>query len=391
MNKDYTDLMYLIKKGVGYTHNSTFHADDVLSACLIKLVNPDFNVIRISEIPEDNEYLCFDIGLQKYDHHQKDSRIRPNGIKYAAFGLLFKDLYPYFFDKEHFNLFDKCFIQEIDNCDNTSNNNLLSSTIGTFNKINILDEDNDENFLKAVELFTPILKNLITHYQNSTFVSRHYRFFEPFLNDIFSNIYKKKNVKGLDYFKNNYFELMNDSSFQIFNNTFLSQLNKTYGFYKTNPFIQAFAYNSVKESKKLLKSIVERKIKVLQAMEKTNDIVEKIYNETVDKRIITLGEYLPYDNCLKEKPEPVFVIFKSDRGGYNICSVSMNEKEKLNNGLSLNKNHYRKLFPEYLRGKDKRFLEKEYKGLFFVHPSGFMASCSGIWYANLFAQEMLKK
>ncbi len=36
--------------------------------------------------------IVFDIGRGAYDHHQKDSRVRENGIPYAAFGLLWEEL-----------------------------------------------------------------------------------------------------------------------------------------------------------------------------------------------------------------------------------------------------------------------------------------------------------
>ena len=43
-------------------------------------------------MPEDFEGIVFDIGRGQYDHHQKDSRIRENGVAYAALGLLWEAL-----------------------------------------------------------------------------------------------------------------------------------------------------------------------------------------------------------------------------------------------------------------------------------------------------------
>lgn len=43
-------------------------------------------------MPEEFTGIVFDIGRGQYDHHQKDSRIRENGIPYAAFGLLWETL-----------------------------------------------------------------------------------------------------------------------------------------------------------------------------------------------------------------------------------------------------------------------------------------------------------
>lgn len=47
---------------------------------------------RGSQVPEDFKGIVFDIGRGKYDHHQRDSRIRENGVPYAAFGLLWEEL-----------------------------------------------------------------------------------------------------------------------------------------------------------------------------------------------------------------------------------------------------------------------------------------------------------
>lgn len=51
-------------------------------------INPEITILRGNKVPEDFSGIVFDIGRGAFDHHQKDSRIRENGIPYAAFGLL---------------------------------------------------------------------------------------------------------------------------------------------------------------------------------------------------------------------------------------------------------------------------------------------------------------
>ncbi len=48
----------------------------------------------MEKIPEDYEGIVFDIGRGQYDHHQRDSRVRENGVPYAAFGLLWEKFGP---------------------------------------------------------------------------------------------------------------------------------------------------------------------------------------------------------------------------------------------------------------------------------------------------------
>ena len=75
-----------------FTHSGKFHADDVFSAALLLYLNPEINISRGNKVPEDFDGIVFDIGRGQYDHHQKDSRVRENGVPYAAFGLLWEAL-----------------------------------------------------------------------------------------------------------------------------------------------------------------------------------------------------------------------------------------------------------------------------------------------------------
>ena len=70
-----------------FTHGGKFHADDVFSAALLLYLNPEIQIERGNQVSEDYDGIVFDIGRGAYDHHQKDSRVRENGVPYAAFGL----------------------------------------------------------------------------------------------------------------------------------------------------------------------------------------------------------------------------------------------------------------------------------------------------------------
>ena len=71
------------KNSSAFTHSRKFHADDVFSAALLLYLNPEITITRGNQVPENYEGLVFDIGRGQYDHHQKDSRIRDNGVPYA--------------------------------------------------------------------------------------------------------------------------------------------------------------------------------------------------------------------------------------------------------------------------------------------------------------------
>lgn len=71
------------KDSSAFTHSGKFHADDVFSAALLLYLNPEITIIRGNKVPDDYKGLVFDIGRGQYDHHQKDSRVRENGVPYA--------------------------------------------------------------------------------------------------------------------------------------------------------------------------------------------------------------------------------------------------------------------------------------------------------------------
>ena len=77
-----------IKKA--FTHAGKFHADDVFSAALLRIMNPDVIIERGNQVPEGYDGLVFDIGYGEFDHHQADSPVREDGIPYASFGLLWR-------------------------------------------------------------------------------------------------------------------------------------------------------------------------------------------------------------------------------------------------------------------------------------------------------------
>ena len=113
----------------GFTHGGIFHADDVFATALLKILNPDIRVSRGFAVPKDFTGIVYDIGGGKYDHHQKDSRVRPNGVPYAAFGLLWEQFGRELLSEEDARNFDEVFIQPIDQSDNTGEENMISCLI----------------------------------------------------------------------------------------------------------------------------------------------------------------------------------------------------------------------------------------------------------------------
>lgn len=103
----------------GFTHGGVFHADDVFATALLKILNPDIKILRGFSVPEGFMGIVYDIGGGKYDHHQRGSRVRENGIPYAAFGLLWERFGQELLCEDDAEQFDESFVQPIDRSDNT--------------------------------------------------------------------------------------------------------------------------------------------------------------------------------------------------------------------------------------------------------------------------------
>ena len=149
----------------GITHAGMFHADDVLSAAFLYLTFGITEFVRTNDvnsvdIGEDD--IVFDIGGGKFDHHQKDSPVRQNGIPYAAFGLLWKEYAGKLgLNAWAINRFDEDFAQYIDQTDNFGQakypNTFSAMVSAMWNK-------DIDNFNEVVTMTVPFLDGLIKRY-----------------------------------------------------------------------------------------------------------------------------------------------------------------------------------------------------------------------------------
>jgi len=119
-----------------FTHGGVFHADDVFAAALLKIYfKSGIEIKRVFKVPKDVEEgdIVFDIGGGKYDHHQDGSPVRENGIPYAAFGLLWREIGPILVGEERAQMLDNMVVAPLDNADNGGPGNPLSAMISAFN------------------------------------------------------------------------------------------------------------------------------------------------------------------------------------------------------------------------------------------------------------------
>lgn len=170
--KDYEIAKYV-------THAGKFHADEVFGTILLEKVFGDIDIIRLPEVDAFNldGKLVFDIGGGEFDHHQMGGNgQRDNGIKYAAFGLLWKRYGIEILEKmgaenieDCYKMFDKNFVQFVDAGDNGQipfenidiKLETVSDIIEGFNPNWDEDVDSDIKFIDATDIARKIFDNKI--------------------------------------------------------------------------------------------------------------------------------------------------------------------------------------------------------------------------------------
>lgn len=182
---------------IAYTHSGVFHADDVVSAAILRLIWPEIRFVRTRDPSAFQEAagknITFDVGmaysheLLQYDHHQLSSEVRLNGCPYAAAGLLWKHYgmqllrsFPEIPCGKEAGVWadiDHTLIQGIDALDNgvcVSSASLqgspetyiplitLASAISSYNPIEILEITSfDAQFEEAVQVAVGILRRYV--------------------------------------------------------------------------------------------------------------------------------------------------------------------------------------------------------------------------------------
>lgn len=150
----------------GFTHGAKFHADDVFSTALLRILNPEIQVQRGLEVPEDFPGIVYDIGRGEFDHHQENRERRENGIPYAAFGLLWRKFGSCILTQEEAEEFDRDFIQPLDETDNTGCESILAEVIDKFNPVWDSGQDYDSCFWHAATFAQEILVNYFENIQS---------------------------------------------------------------------------------------------------------------------------------------------------------------------------------------------------------------------------------
>lgn len=162
----------------GITHAGIFHADDIFSTALLRIMNPEIEISRAIVVPEGINVnstegtVVYDIGDGIFDHHHGELTVRENGIPKAAFGLLWEHYgRELVIDEAAWQSIDDDIVSYIDRHDNGYEmGNPLSVIFGMFNPFWDEPASADvrmDKFITAVTIAEELLKRAIDR-ANST-------------------------------------------------------------------------------------------------------------------------------------------------------------------------------------------------------------------------------
>ena len=160
------------------THAGLFHADEVMATVILSRIR-EVRLCRVLRVPEglSEDVLIYDIGMGKYDHHQKGGNgARESGVRYAACGLIWRDFGQAVIEAAAPDLgaedraavwsrLDRELISRIDAADNgeapREDPTALAALISGCNPAWDQDTESDDAFLEAVSLAEIVFRHAL--------------------------------------------------------------------------------------------------------------------------------------------------------------------------------------------------------------------------------------
>lgn len=123
--------------------------------------------------------------------------------------------------------------------------------------------------------------------------------------------------------------------------------------------------NRFMEAVVIAKNVLAREINKRVSLFSVKKIIDDIYKNAKDKRLIVLDKFFPISDFLSGYPEPLFVVYPGINGNWNIKSISDDPNTFEN----------RKYLPQEWAGKTGTELENitSVKGAIFCHTQRFIA------------------
>ena len=304
-------------------HDGRFHADDMLFAAMAMYVAEKYKnkleLKRLNTVPEeyDEFSIAGDLGLGIYDHHADLDGTKSLGNVYdtethtvAACGLLYRDIKDMLFpgDSETKKVFE-AFINVIEHCDNTSDNNTFSDSI---NLLFPIDESKVDNMaLVAVDYCKAVVSGFVQAHEKEKSgkawaVPRVCRGIVPGIDAKKDERY----FKAINQIKNKYRYVSYFGKEEI-----KLHANDTY----------SLAWGVLNQRKRQYwREEMERsdKEQIAEIERREKEEWPKALADMQDKTIF-IDKYMPYGKYVKEL-DALFIVMPSQRGGFTVTPLKTN-------------------------------------------------------------------
>ena len=343
------------KTKIVFIHDGRFHADDMMFAALAKVAaeknKNNVEIKRVGEIPKEyrEDAIAGDIGLGIYDHHADFDGTASLGCSYntetrtvSACGLLYYDVKNILFpgDSETKRLFE-ALIDQIEHCDNTSDNNTFSDSIG------FLTPADESKMDDAADIALMYCRAVILGFVESHKKEKSGKIWAipKVCNGVVPGVADKRDIR---YWKAST-QIKNKYKYISFNGEKEIKLKAmdTY----------SLVCGALGHNKRLYwREIIETQdAEQLLEMEKREKEDWPRAVQSMQHRTIYLERYLPYGQYVKDV-NALFVVLPSQRRGYNVSILKTNTgKFRFEPSLLLN-------FPGcFFTANDNRFVAFETK------------------------------
>lgn len=304
-------------------HDGRFHADDMLFLAMATIAAEKYRnrieIVRTSVLPEEYSptTVVGDIGFGVYDHHPDVDGTPAVGAQNntedyiaASCGLLYRDIKDVLFpgDSETKKVFE-AFVDIIEHCDNTPDNNTFSDSVNFFSPPD--DSKCDEMAMKAISYCKAVVNGFIDSHEKEK--SGKTWAVPKVCGGIVPGVAEKKDTrywKATNQVKNKY-------KYVSFNNKLDMKLRSmdTYS-------LACGALNQRKRQywrEEIAKSDAAQ---IEELARREREEWPKAVAEMKHKTIV-LDNYIPYGQYVKEL-SALFVVIPSQRGGYTVNFLKTN-------------------------------------------------------------------
>ena len=303
-----------------YIHSGRFHADDMMFAAMAEIVikrsGKTPQIIRSNDVEavRGENIIIGDIGRGIYDHHMEEGNeslgAQNNTENYiaAACGLLYKDIHNFLFkENTETKAVFEAFLDIIEHCDNTADNNTFSDAINFFTPTT-----NNDLIEDRAELAIRFCRDIVIGFIDAHNKEKSGKIWAiPKVN---KSMYPGDPERAAERYYKSIRSIKKKYQYISFNNTQPIKLNSM------DVYSVAMSVLPFEKRKRWSKTIQDMDIETISEVERLEKIEWPEAVKNMKHRVLYVSNYIPWTKNIKNV-NAIFVIQESLRGGYSVTPV----------------------------------------------------------------------